>query len=263
MSLSTVTDYPVASTTLRYNRGSRMIYAFLSRPRDYGHYPGVMLLHDVEGLTDTYRQMTRRLARNDYVSTAPDLYSRAEVPKDKHLETGETRLAWFAKLDDRRVLEDLGTSWQTLVRLHWTYNKPSAVMGFGMGAYYAILYAGINPEVKACVAVAPQFLFDQPVPSRKELKAGAIDIKPHKFAESLRNMKADLITIWPGADAGMPADKAKEFLDLVDRQSITHTAIPWEGARSGFWLEGAESFQSDYDEEMWRAVLKYFGKRLR
>ncbi|MBN4055041.1 dienelactone hydrolase family protein [Acidimicrobium ferrooxidans] len=263
MTLSTVTDYPVASTTVRYNRGSRMIYAYQSRPRDWGHYPGLLVLHGVGGLTDDYRNITRKLAANDYVGKAPDLYSRAESPKPKHLETLEAQQDWFAKLEDSRVFDDLACSWKVMARLHWTFKKPLAVMGFGMGAYYAMLYAGMNPEVRACIAVGPQFLFDQPALTRKEIKAGKIDLKPHKFDAGLLNMKADLITVFPGQDPAMPAAKAQEFLDMVDRQSFTSTSIPYEGANAEFWLESADSYQAEYADDMWNALFKYFKRRLR
>ncbi len=263
MTLSTVTEFPVSSTTVRYNRGSRLIYAFQSKPRDWGHYPGVMVLHDVEGLTDAYREVTRKLAALDYVSKAPDLYSRAEVPKPKkHLETAEQRLEWFKKLEDRRIVDDLARSWEVFSRLHWVWHKPLAIMGFGLGAYYAILHAAMNPQVRSCVAVNPRFLLDQPELSRKEKKAGAVDLKPHKFHNCLHGMKAELITVFPGQDETMPPDQREEFLNLCDRQSVTHTTIPYEGAGPGFWLEGTESYQADYAEDMWGAVLKYFSRRL-
>ena len=38
--MPTLQDFDIASTMVRYNRNNRMMLAYLSRPRDFYHYPG-------------------------------------------------------------------------------------------------------------------------------------------------------------------------------------------------------------------------------
>lgn len=255
----TMQDFAVASTQVRYNRGSRMIYAYQSRPRDMGFYPGVLVLHDILGLTDTYRAWTRTLAARDFFAKAPDLYSRAETPKPDKLKALADQLKWFAALPDQRVLDDLERTWEVLERLHWVANQPLGILGFGMGAYYALLHAAANPQVKLVVAVNPRYVFEQEPPKKKT----EVDLKPRKLDGVLANLKARVAVVLPTGDEYLTAENAQRFLDSLDRQSVTYTHVPFQGAGAGFWVAGSEQHSPAMAKELERLVLLLLEEHLR
>src|SRR5437016_563208 len=69
-----VTDirYPVASGTLP---------AHLAVPTTPGPWPGVVVLHEIFGLTDDIRAQADRLAERGYLAIAPDLFAWGATPR--------------------------------------------------------------------------------------------------------------------------------------------------------------------------------------
>jgi carboxymethylenebutenolidase len=55
--------------------GRRTVDAEIYRPPGKGPWPGVLLLHELFGLTDNVRADARDLAAHGYLTMAPDLYS--------------------------------------------------------------------------------------------------------------------------------------------------------------------------------------------
>lgn len=52
------------------------VAAYLARPVKPGKYPGVIICHENEGLTDHIRDVARRFVKEGYVALAPDFLSR-------------------------------------------------------------------------------------------------------------------------------------------------------------------------------------------
>lgn len=52
------------------------MFGYLARPVKAGKYPGIIVIHENQGLTDHIRDIARRLAKAGYVALAPDFLSR-------------------------------------------------------------------------------------------------------------------------------------------------------------------------------------------
>ena len=118
-----------------YRVGDRMIQAHIEAPpRRNSPWPGVVVLHEVNGLNEDIRRHCRHFAAQDYLAIAPDMYSgglsvrcmRAAI-RDLSRGTGEA----FEVVDGARrvLLEDPECSGRI------------GVVGFGMGAGFALLMA--------------------------------------------------------------------------------------------------------------------------
>src|SRR5258706_12744655 len=55
--------------------------AAYGRPDGAGPFPGVVVLHDIAGLTPDTRRTVDRLTTAGYVAVAPDLFSGSALPK--------------------------------------------------------------------------------------------------------------------------------------------------------------------------------------
>lgn len=254
--MPTIQDYMTASTVVRDNRGNRMLFSYQSRPRDMGRYPGVLVLNDVEGLTDVERQATRRLARWDMLGKAFDIYSRAETVKPEKLVEVADRSKFFAKIPDKRVFADLERVWEVMALLHWTHGKGLGILGFGMGGYYALLFAGMQPECKAVVAVSPRFTDEQTAPKKGE------DLKPVKFGSGLYEARADAMIVLPGADPEITAEQSEKLLGACDRQSMVTAPVRYEGIKGRFWDPASADYSEAHSEDMWRGIHAFFDQRL-
>ncbi len=114
---------------------------FLAAPPT-GTGPGVLVLHAWWGLNDTFKAFCTRLAESGFVAFAPDLYhgkvadniadaeTLGKAVDTNHLQA-EAEVADAAKFLSERV----GGAGRGLV-----------VIGFSMGAYYALRLADADPE---------------------------------------------------------------------------------------------------------------------
>lgn len=120
---------------------------YLATPRS-GKGPGVLVLHAWWGLNGALRDVCDRLAALGFVAYAPDLYHGQLATTIEEAESLGRKLdldAERAKADTRAAVNRL-----------WDYvgdrTKGISVIGFSLGAYYALQLSGADPErVRAVV----------------------------------------------------------------------------------------------------------------
>ncbi len=127
-----MTDAPRSSPT---NAGS----AYFALP-DAGRGPGVLVLHSWWGLTDGIRRWCDHLAEEGFVVLAPDLLGGA-LPATEH----DAR-AVLAGEDVNRAADLILSSTATLRLVEHTGDGPVGVVGFAMGASWALWLASRAPD---------------------------------------------------------------------------------------------------------------------
>jgi carboxymethylenebutenolidase len=105
---------------------------FLAVPEGVGTAPGVVIVHDVWGLSDHTRSIATRLASLGFVALAIDLYRRD--PEVQVSEPGR----WMRAMSDPEVLDDLRQAAE-LVKGVPESNGRVGVVGFCMGGMYALM----------------------------------------------------------------------------------------------------------------------------
>lgn len=135
---------PVTDTPVSFPAPDATLRAHVARPSE--PLAGLVLIPDVRGLSDHYRNVARRFAAEGFHTVVLDPYSREGAPD---LPDMAAVFRWLRALPDRRVLGDVATA------VDWTAQqtgKPVAVTGFCMGGQYALLASCTVPEIAACVS---------------------------------------------------------------------------------------------------------------
>lgn len=114
---------------------------YLVLPDGYASGPGVLVLHAWWGLTPFFKQTCDRLADEGFVALAPDLFHgrTADDPDE-----GRTLLA---EADMDQTVHLVRSSLFTLRSLPATPERPVGVLGFSMGASWALWLASRVPEL--------------------------------------------------------------------------------------------------------------------
>jgi carboxymethylenebutenolidase len=69
-------DPEILTHNVEYQGKAGTVWAYLARPVKAGKYPGIIIIHENQGLNDHIRDIARRLAKERYVALAPDFLSR-------------------------------------------------------------------------------------------------------------------------------------------------------------------------------------------
>lgn len=114
---------------------------FLAGP-PAGKGPGVLVLHAWWGLNDTIKAFCRQLAESGFVAFAPDLYH------GKVADTIPDAEALGAGLDANHLQAKAEIAEATRFLSEWVgqAGRGLAVIGFSLGAYYALDLAAADPE---------------------------------------------------------------------------------------------------------------------
>lgn len=108
---------------------------------DSGHGPGILVLHSWWGLTPYFRTVCDRLADAGFVALAPDLHGG-----DQTAATPDEAEALLAATDPNQTAGLVVSSLTALARMPATSDGPVGVLGFSMGASWALWAAIRQPE---------------------------------------------------------------------------------------------------------------------
>lgn len=112
---------------------------FLAVPPS-GKGPGVLVLHAWWGLNDTMKAFCRQLSESGFVAFAPDLYH------GKVADTIADAEALAGSLDSDRVRDDLADATTFLSECASPADRGLAVIGFSLGAFFALDLSVTDPE---------------------------------------------------------------------------------------------------------------------
>jgi len=134
---------------LTFTRDGALIRGVVARPEGVGPFPGLIVIPDVRGVSDHYRDVAGRFAAAGFVSYVVDLYSREGAPE---LTDMAAVFAWIAALPDRRVLADLAGAAARLSAHPDVRGDAIGITGFCLGGQYALMAACTAPGIRACVS---------------------------------------------------------------------------------------------------------------
>jgi carboxymethylenebutenolidase len=141
----------IQNSEIKLSVKGKAVNAYLSRPANGG--PGILLLHAWWGLKPFFKQVCDRLAEEGFVVLAPDLY-QGDIAK-----TIEEAKVFHAKHENEFMGDIVKAAKDYLTAFR--PGKPIGVMGFSMGAAWAIITMTKEPDVAATVlfygAYSPDF----------------------------------------------------------------------------------------------------------
>lgn len=230
-------DDPALTANMAEYPGITPLMGYLSAPKGVEVYPGVLILHDRHGLTEHFKDITRRLAKAGYVGLAPDLLSRAGgTEKLRDLSKIQAALLGAASF---QLLQDMNASVRYLEAHPLVAKNRIGAIGFGLGGGLLWFLLTQTSDIKAAV----QFSATVPQPgSVSRVTAAVLMI----FGESERQDTTEVSKF----DAAMKK-----------------AGLPWAfksepKAGREFFDDTQKDYNSDAAQDAWKLTLDWFGKYL-
>jgi len=215
------------------------IFGYLARPAASGKLPALVLVHANQGLNDHIRDVARRLAKQGYVTLAPDFLSRhggtAKVnPKMEGLSNIRELAPW------QNVAQDADAGYRYLRTLADVRGDRLGLIGFCWGGEMTFSTA---TQVHGLKAVA---LFYGRSPSPIEL---------------VKNIEAPVLAHYGEKDAGVNQD-IPATVEAMKKFNRPYNYKIYPGAQHGFYNEGTDRYYPEAAKEAWAKTLDHFKNNL-
>jgi carboxymethylenebutenolidase len=235
---------PSAAQREEIEREDTKLPVYVARPDGNEKRPGIVLIHDVYGANDFYRDMAGRLAADGYMTALPDLFVREGELKDNE---SETRMARSAALDKDLALED------ALATVRWLREQkgaegPIGLIGFCMGGTLAMLSAGATGGPDAVVS-----FYGFPQARRTWPKAPMDDVD---------NVRAPLLLIVGDQDTAVGMDNMEQYEAKLDVANKDYESITYTGVGHGFMTFDPNAASSAQASDAWTATLQFLDQQL-
>jgi carboxymethylenebutenolidase len=224
---------------------------------DGGPQPGVVLIPDVRGLYDHYRELARRLAGEGFAVLAVNLYRR-----EGSVEISDPG-RWIRGLDDRRVLADVQTAADHLAAHPSAAGRRVGVTGFCMGGQYSLLAAA------GCRGLAAAVAFYGMLSHERGLLAPAADEspdplrKPRSPLEATAYARCPVLGLYGRDDPFVAVDDVRALERQLEKSGQPHEVVLYEGAGHAFMNDTRpEMYRPEVARDAWARMLAWFRRHL-
>jgi carboxymethylenebutenolidase len=234
---------------------SEVALGFLALP-DRGPCPGVVMIHDVWGLSDHTRDYASRLANEGFAVLAIDLYRRARP--EKIADPGR----FMRALSDPQALADLGEAARFLAALPES-NRRVGVLGFCMGGMYALMAACADLGFAASVPFygllshAHGILYDP----------AGLDpaVKPREPIAMASELRCPMLAFFGEQDTFIPLEDVRRLEDALSRARPGAGAeiVVVPGAGHAFMNDTRpDAYRPEAAADAWRRTVAFLRARL-
>jgi carboxymethylenebutenolidase len=234
---------------LGFVRDSTRIKAYAAWQRREERMPAVVVIHDVRGLSDHYRDIARRFASEGFFALAVDLYSREGAPL---LPNPEAAFVWMRQLNDRRVLADIDGAVRFLTSRPEVRVRSIGMTGFCMGGQYALMAACSAANIAACVSFYGMLRY-----------AEKTEIKPQDPLDLAPQLTCPYLGLFGEDDALIPRADIKELEGNLRRAGKTFQTKIYPGAGHAFFNDQrTEMYRPEAAKDAWARTITFFRTHL-
>lgn len=231
---------------ITYEVNGFKVPAYRAAPAGRTGLPVVLVIHEIFGVHEYVADTARRFARAGYLAIAPELYARQGDPA-MYGEIAKLQAEIVSKTPDAQVMADLDGALKWAAANGGDVGK-AAITGFCWGGRITWLYAAHAP-VKAGVAWYGR------------LVGNATEQTPRHPVDIAANLKAPVLGLYGGADAGIPldtVDKMKSALAAGTPAAKASQFVVYPDAPHAFHADYRPSFRQGPAEDGWKKALAWF-----
>jgi carboxymethylenebutenolidase len=203
---------------------------------------GVVIIPDVRGLHPYYEELTLRFAEAGVHAVAIDFYARTAGAEKR--SAGFEYEPHVLQLDPVAVDRDVAAATDFLRSGDGGEAARLYTVGFCIGGRISLLQARSGLDLSGVIGFYPW-----PVGAHRSGLPAPADEAP-RFGSSV-------LTIYGGADAGIPAEAREEFDRALEAAGVERRTVVYEGAPHSFFDRTSEFAEAN--AAAWDEVLRFMG----
>ncbi|MGF1470185.1 MAG: dienelactone hydrolase family protein [Rubrobacteraceae bacterium] len=216
--------------------GARWLDGYLALPESAGGgpCPGVVVIHEIFGLTDSIRSVADRLAAEGYAALAVDLFAG----RNRVVRTARFIDGLLARSLDHEGIRDLKASLGYLAGLPEVDGDRLGALGFSMGGSFASAWACTDERLKAV--------------------ASFYGVNPRPL-EAVRD-SCPVVGSFPGKD--FTGGQAEQLEKELERSGVPHDIKIYPAARHSFFDDQRRAHDADAAGDSWRRTTAFFRQHI-
>jgi carboxymethylenebutenolidase len=229
-------DPDLVTEFIKYQGETGEVKAYLARPKAAKKYPAVIVIHENRGLQPHIMDVNRRMAKEGFLSIAPDALSPVGGTPEDITNVGEL----FGKLKPEETTKNFVAAVKYL-KTHPNSNGKVGCTGFCWGGAMTNQVAVNSPDLNAAV----------PYYGRQPKPEDVSKIKAPVMAHYAENDQ--------GINAGIPA-----FEEALKKAGIEYQIFTYPGTAHAF---NNDSNPARYNEQAaklaWKRTVDFFKEKLK
>jgi len=211
---------------------------------------GVIVAHELFGVTPGIRGVADDLAGAGHLAIAPEFYHRAAppgrwLPSD---DAGRTEgFGYLHQLQRRHALDD------TAAAIVWLRSQPGieriAMVGFSAGGHLAFL-AACSLEIDRTAVLYGGWLPVTDIPLSQ----------PTPTLELARGISGRLLYLVGEDDFLITAEQRRQISDALDAAGPGHELVSYPGVGHAFWWPGTAMFNQKARDDAWSRILELLAR---
>ena len=223
--------------------------AYLARPGAAGHRPaGVIVAHELFGVSPDIRGVADDLAESGYLTIAPEFYHRG-APPGRWLERDDAGrregFTYLKQLQRQQALDD------TAACIGWLSSQPGieriAMIGFSAGGHLSYL-ASCRLPIAATAVLYGGWLPTTDIPMSRP--SPTLDLTPGISGRVLYLAGED--------DELIDAGQRRQISDALQASGINHELVTYPGTAHAFFWPGTPAFNQKARDDAWSRILAMF-----
>ena len=230
----------IVASDVQYNGDGGTIFGYVAYPKSNtpGLFPGVLVVHENQGLLDHHKDVTRRVARAGFVGVAVDLLSRQGGTNQ--FPDAVTRSAAYGRTNVFQRRSDLISTLAYAKGLPNIVFNRIGIVGFcaGGGNVWDLI-----SNVDELAAAVP--LYGAPVPTTEQIDA----------------IKTPVLALYAETDRNLTNSMARVMTDMITKQKTFGFNV-YQGAGHAFNNDTGAAYNPEAACDAWARTIAWFNKFL-
>ena len=223
------------------------IPAYRAMPNSGGPFPVVLVVQEIFGVHEHIKDVCRRFAKLGYLAIAPEMYAR-QGDVSQIADINEVISKVVSKVPDAQVMADLDAAVAWAEKSAKGDVSKLGITGFCWGGRVVWLYAAHSARLKAGVAWYGR------------LVGQASDLTPKHPIDVAATLKAPVLGLYGGADAGIPNDTVEQMQKTLQAAKSPSQVVLYPDTPHGFYADYRPSYRKEQAQDGWKRLQEWFKK---
>jgi carboxymethylenebutenolidase len=201
---------------------------------------GLIIAHDIAGLSAHAEDVACRFAGQGYGVLVPDLFWNTGPPPDT--SDREAMMEFRESLKDEDVLRSLDAALIYMREQEGVDRAHIGIIGFCMGGYYAFLEAVHNPTLAACVD-----FYGAPM---------------SRLLGPAQELRVPLLGLFGEEDQSIPVEQVRELQGILRETGLQSDLRVYPNAGHAFFKDASPMYREHAAEDAWPRVLQFLQQHL-